>query len=203
MCYQESRWHAICNHTIHARVECPKKCARYGAIDSVETQLTAYCHACRRHVDSLGVAARYQNQNQNPHRLSRRRSRRTSAGLPTDAAGKALAGSMSFDNLRLAATSPAPTSRLPDPPQRKLSSSTSGESLYRSLSDGGSRKASMVTIMSDFVHEYEKQPPPQVVEAKTAMYTRPVMLYPVPQKVSQLPQSLTCILFFVEKSLIF
>lgn len=186
MCYQESRWHAICNHTIHARVECPKKCARYGSIDSVETQLTAYCHACRRHVDSLGVAARYQNQN--THRLSRRRSKRTSAGLPMDAAGKALAGSMSFDSLRLAATSPAPTSRLPDPPQRKLSSSASGDSLHWSFSDGGgSRKASMVTIMSDFVQEYEKQQQQQqqAAEGETLKDIRPVMLSPVPQKVSQ------------------
>lgn len=62
MCYQESRWHAFCNHTIVTRVPCPTptSCAQHlgdADIDIIETHVTTHCHRCRDKVDNLGVKA--------------------------------------------------------------------------------------------------------------------------------------------------
>lgn len=195
MCIQESRWHAICNHTILARTECPDKCAQY---DTIETQMPAYCHACRKQVDAQGVTARYQNQQQG--RPSRRPGGNNPSAPPAEAAGPALAGSQSSDGLRgraLKAASPAPTGRLPDPPAggaRRLGASASTSDLRRALSERG-RKASLDRLASGHdARERGREQPPPLPRPKTANDAspppwsssdgRPEMLSPVPKKVS-------------------
>lgn len=205
MCLQESRLHAICNHTILTRSECPDKCAQY---DIIETQMPAYCHACRRHVDAQGVTARHQSQQlQQQNRLSRRPSgsnynKRTSSAPPTDSEGRALAGSQSFDSLRnlalAAAASPAPTGRLPDPPaggaRRQLGMSASASDLHRTLSDR-SRKASMGMILSGLAQGQEQQPAlpqrPKTANDAASDGRQPEMLSPIPKKVSHHPFQLS------------
>lgn len=58
MCYQEYRWHRVCNHTVKARYECPKRCDLHGvALDIIESQLPTSCQACRRRTQSKCVDA--------------------------------------------------------------------------------------------------------------------------------------------------
>lgn len=193
MCYQESRWHAICNHTIQAKVECPKQCSKYGAIDSVETQLAAYCHACRRHVDSLGLAAVHRNSSSSSslssmNRLSRRRStttKRISTAAPAPGATTRLGTSTSVENLYAAARSPISTTgpsslsrasslRSPmsssrgSPPLamggKRLAPMASTGDLRGEMMGMRGRKASMGAIMSEFVQEQEQQQREPVLE---------------------------------------
>ncbi|PSS03617.1 hypothetical protein BD289DRAFT_156031 [Coniella lustricola] len=189
MCYQELRWHVICNHTIQSRIECPKHCARQqGAIDSVETQLTAYCHACRLHVDSLGMA--------------RRRSHRASSSLSAlsissrNPTGLVKAAQATSDtNSRLAAGSPTPSVRslssVPGVTRPRKSSSTKSSLLEgiarRSLSNGSSKAVSIGAILSSSEVQDEQQQ--QDMHIWKSQPTKLEPISPVPQK----PQLSLCI----------
>lgn len=136
MCYQESRWHAFCNHTIVTRVPCPTptSCAQHLGqvdIDIIETHVTTHCHRCRDKVDNLGVktpaakrsahqkkSSMSEGQQQQQHKkaesedLSGLNNKRWSPRTPKSAA---------------ATTTTTTTTRAP----RQLSSSTSMDNLRR------------------------------------------------------------------------
>lgn len=170
MCYQDSRWHTICNHTVKSQVECPMRCAQYGcAIDTVETQLPAYCYACRAHVDSFGLA----------RRLSRSSgSRRKLFNFPER---KARAGSASADNLRLAAPGAASPTASADALrktlrtyQKRVNPSASMGDLTRSIRNGSSQSS----LGEGLCGLVQGQETPRQAESQ------PEMLSPTPQKVS-------------------
>lgn len=179
MCYQESRRHAFCNHTITTRVPCPTptSCAQSlgeAAIDIIETQVTTHCHRCQSNVDNLGVKAMAQRRShkkhlseQQPKKLSdnkKRWSPRPAAAAPPTATIPAtppptppqLASSTSMDSLgRTSSTMlvstmpPKPTAPLKTAP--KAGRGTPGRILHPAASTGDLRRRTRAA--SDSVSE--------------------------------------------------
>ncbi|KAK2610585.1 hypothetical protein N8I77_004003 [Diaporthe amygdali] len=141
MCYQETRLHAICNHTATDRIECSDKCAHF---DTIEIQLSTYCQSCRQQVDNTAILNSVLRWKLAPCPGRRKKIRPTKTNAlelspasgqakakPSPAPARKLSGAKSVGALREAASAP-PTRELPPTP-KKLNGSASVDNLAASV----------------------------------------------------------------------